>query len=230
MRDILADGGDWVEVGGERKHVIGYLKDFLFTPDALDAKVETFSGGERSRLLLAREFAKPSNLLILDEPTNDLDLETLDLLQEVIDDYAGTVLLVSHDRDFLDRTVTMVVGLDGSGTADVVVGGYGDWQAKRKADLAPPPPPKAAAPVAARRTVKLTYIEQRELDQLPGQIEAIGKAIARAETAMGDPGLYARDPNRFDALNAEADGKRRALAGAEERWLVLSEKAETLAA
>jgi len=230
VRDILADGGDWVEVAGERKHVVGYLKDFLFTAEVLDAKVETFSGGERSRLLLAREFARPSNLLILDEPTNDLDLETLDLLQEVIDDYGGTVLLVSHDRDFLDRTVTMVVGLDGSGSADVVVGGYADWAAKRKADAAPPPPPKAAAPVQVRRTVKLTYIEQRELDHLPGQLETIAKAIARAEAAMADPTLYARDPKRFDALNAEAEGKRRALAAAEERWLVLSEKAEGLAA
>ena len=230
VRDVLADGGDWVEVGGERKHVIGYLKDFLFPAEVLDAKVDTFSGGERSRLLLAREFARPSNLLILDEPTNDLDLETLDLLQEVIDDYAGTVLLVSHDRDFLDRTVTMVVGMDGSGSADVVVGGYADWAAKRKADAAPPPP-KASAPVAApKRLVKLTYIEQRELDHLPGQMETIGKAIARAEAAMADTGLYARDPKRFDALNAEAEGKRRALAAAEERWIKLSEKAETLAA
>ncbi len=107
-----------------RKHVAGYLKDFLFDPNVLDAKIETFSGGEQSRLLLAREFARVSNLLILDEPTNDLDLETLDLLQEVIADYAGTVLIVSHDRDFLDRTVTAVVALDGSGHADVVAGGY----------------------------------------------------------------------------------------------------------
>ncbi len=231
VRDILADGGDWVEVAGERKHVVGYLKDFLFTPDALDAKVETFSGGERSRLLLAREFARPSNLLILDEPTNDLDLETLDLLQEVIDDYGGTVLLVSHDRDFLDRTVTMVVGLDGSGSADVVVGGYGDWLAKRQADSAPPPSPKAAAPSGPpKRLIKLTYIEQRELDQLPARIEALGKAIASAEAAMADPALYARDPAAFDARNTEVARARTEKAAAEDRWLMLSEKAETLAA
>ena len=231
VRDVLADGGDWVEVAGERKHVIGYLKDFLFTADALDAKVETFSGGERSRLLLAREFARPSNLLILDEPTNDLDLETLDLLQEVIDDYGGTVLLVSHDRDFLDRTVTMVVGLDGSGSADVVVGGYGDWQAKRKADAAPPPPPKTAAPVAPpKRLIKLTYIEQRELDQSPAKIDALAKAVKASEAAMADPTLYAKNPRKFDALNAEAEAKRREIAATEERWLALSEKAEGLAA
>ena len=234
VRDIIADGGDWVDVAGERKHVIGYLKDFLFTPDALDAKVETFSGGERSRLLLAREFARPSNLLILDEPTNDLDLETLDLLQEVIDDYGGTVLLVSHDRDFLDRTVTMVVGLDGSGTADVVVGGYGDWAARRKADSAPSATfGGRTAPVAKsapRRLVKLSYIEQRELDMLPGQIEAMGKAIAKAEAAMADPALYVKDPKRFATLNAEVERTKRERATSEDRWLMLTDKAEAMAA
>ena len=113
VRDVLAEGGDWIDVRGVRKHVQGYLKDFLFDPGLVDARIGTLSGGERSRLLLAREFARKSNLLVLDEPTNDLDLETLDLLQEVIADYDGTVLIVSHDRDFLDRTVTVTLGLDG---------------------------------------------------------------------------------------------------------------------
>ena len=131
VRQVLADGGDWIEVLGVKKHVIGYLKEFLFDPGVVDALVGTLSGGERSRLLLAREFARPSNLLVLDEPTNDLDLETLDLLQEVIADYEGTVLIVSHDRDFLDRTVTITLGLDGSGIVDVVAGGYADWEARR---------------------------------------------------------------------------------------------------
>src|SRR5690606_35032538 len=131
LRDVLADGGDWVDVRGTRKHVQGYLKDFLFDPGLIDARVSTLSGGERSRLLLAREFARLSNLLVLDEPTNDLDLETLDLLQEVIADYDGTVLIVSHDRDFLDRTVTVTLGLDGSGKVDIVAGGYADWEARR---------------------------------------------------------------------------------------------------
>ena len=135
VRDVLADGGDWIEVLGVRKHVHGYLKEFLFEPGLIDARVGTLSGGERSRLLLAREFARASNLLVLDEPTNDLDLETLDLLQEVIADYDGTVLIVSHDRDFLDRTVTVTLGLDGSGKVDVVAGGYEDWVRKRKAPL-----------------------------------------------------------------------------------------------
>src|SRR3546814_5376043 len=117
VRDILADGGDWVEVRGVKKHIQGYLKDFLFDPGVVETSVAALSGGERSRLLLAREFARESNLLVLDEPTNDLDLETLDLLQEVIDDYDGTVLLVSHDRDFLDRPVTVPPGLDAIGRA-----------------------------------------------------------------------------------------------------------------
>ncbi|MBV9748404.1 MAG: ABC-F family ATP-binding cassette domain-containing protein, partial [Acetobacteraceae bacterium] len=127
VRDVLCDGGDWIEVRGSKKHIQGYLKEFLFDPKLADARVGTLSGGERSRLLLAREFARASNLLVLDEPTNDLDLETLDLLQEVIADYDGTVLIVSHDRDFLDRTVTVTLGLDGSGKVDIVAGGYEDW-------------------------------------------------------------------------------------------------------
>ncbi|HCI62696.1 MAG TPA: elongation factor 3, partial [Erythrobacter sp.] len=132
VRQVLAEGGDWIDVRGNRKHVQAYLKDFLFDPKIVDMKVSVLSGGERSRLLLAREFAKASNLLVLDEPTNDLDLETLDLLQEVIADYEGTVLIVSHDRDFLDRTVTITLGLDGTGRVDVVAGGYEDWQRKRR--------------------------------------------------------------------------------------------------
>ncbi|GAO39741.1 putative ABC transporter ATP-binding protein [Sphingomonas changbaiensis NBRC 104936] len=131
VRDVLADGGDWIEVRGTKKHIQGYLKEFLFDPGLADARVGTLSGGERSRLLLAREFARRSNLLVLDEPTNDLDLETLDLLQEVIADYEGTVLIVSHDRDFLDRTVTVTLGLDGSGKVDIIAGGYADWERKR---------------------------------------------------------------------------------------------------
>ncbi len=233
VRDILADGGDWVDVGGTRKHVAGYLKDFLFDPNVLEAKIETFSGGERSRLLLAREFARPSNLLILDEPTNDLDLETLDLLQEVIDDYAGTVLIVSHDRDFLDRTVTMVVALDGSGRADVVAGGYSDWERKKREVANPVQTPvgaaRAAAASPARKTVKLTYIEQRELDGLPAAIETLHRDITAAEAMLADPALYTRDPARFDKINRDADAMRARLAQAEERWMALEAKTENLA-
>src|SRR5947199_3077756 len=146
VKDVLATGGDWSEERGTKKHIKGYLKEFLFDPALTDAPVGSLSGGERSRLLLAREFAREANLLVLDEPTNDLDLETLDLLQEVIADYEGTVLIVSHDRDFLDRTVTVTLGLDGSGLVDAVVGGYADWEAKRRPKLeARKAPPRAVA-------------------------------------------------------------------------------------
>src|SRR4051794_5420146 len=131
VKDVLANGGDWIEVRGHKKHIKGYLKEFLFDPAIAEAPIGSLSGGERSRLLLAREFARAANLLVLDEPTNDLDLETLDLLQEVIADYDGTVLIVSHDRDFLDKTVTITLGLDGSGRVDVVAGGYEDWIRQR---------------------------------------------------------------------------------------------------
>ncbi|MFK4794890.1 ABC-F family ATP-binding cassette domain-containing protein [Sphingobium sp. ZW T5_29] len=227
VRDVLAEGGDWIDVRGVRKHVHGYLKEFLFDPSLAEAKVGTLSGGERSRLLFAREFARESNLLVLDEPTNDLDLETLDLLQEVIADYDGTVLIVSHDRDFLDRTVTVTLGLDGSGHVDVIVGGYADWVAKRQPRNAPkaekktvaPPPPKPAS-------AKLTYKDQRDLDLLPRRIEELEAAIARDEEALADPNLYTRDPSRFAALTQAIEQARADKDSAEERWLELAEKAE----
>ena len=166
VRDVLADGGDWVTVLGEKKHIKGYLKEFLFDPELAEARVATLSGGEQARLLLAREFARHSNLLVLDEPTNDLDLETLDLLQEVIADYDGTVLIVSHDRDFLDRTVTLTLGLDGSGKVDIVAGGYADWEKRRsapkvvaKSKAATPP-----APEKPKVQTKLSYKDQRDYD------------------------------------------------------------------
>ncbi|WP_126172313.1 ABC-F family ATP-binding cassette domain-containing protein [Altericroceibacterium xinjiangense] len=231
VRDILAEGGDWVDVRGTRKHVQAYLKDFLFDPSLIDARVGTLSGGERSRLLLAREFSRLSNLLVLDEPTNDLDLETLDLLQEVIADYDGTVLIVSHDRDFLDRTVTVTLGLDGSGHVDVVAGGYEDWQAKRtqrnapakakpKADTAPPPPP----PPPSR--TKLTYKDQRDYDLLPKRIEELDAQIARGEADLSDPQLYTRDPDRFAQLTEQLEKTRAEKDAAEERWLELAELVE----
>ncbi len=231
IREILAEGGDWVDVRGIRKHVQGYLKDFLFEPGMVDAKIGTLSGGERSRLLLAREFARKSNLLVLDEPTNDLDLETLDLLQEVIADYDGTVLIVSHDRDFLDRTVTVTLGLDGSGRVDIVAGGYADWEKQRKerrtsakpasakAEPAPspPPPPKKA---------KLSYKDQRDYELLPVRIEELEAAIIRDEAALHDPALYAREPAKFAALTAAIAKARADKDAAEERWLALAELAE----
>ncbi|MEQ8309604.1 MAG: ATP-binding cassette domain-containing protein [Sphingopyxis sp.] len=231
VRDVLADGGDWVEVRGVKKHIQGYLKEFLFDPGVVEASVGALSGGERSRLLLAREFARESNLLVLDEPTNDLDLETLDLLQEVIADYAGTVLLVSHDRDFLDRTVTVTLGLDGSGRVDIVAGGYADWEAKRvrpstaktkspASEAAPPAPPQARK--------KLSYKDQRDYDLLPARIEAIEAEMAAIEIELSDGALFTRDNARFNALTAQLDALRREKTAAEDRWLALAEEVEGL--
>ena len=229
VRDVLAEGGDWIDVRGVRKHIQGYLKDFLFEPGLVDAKVGTLSGGERSRLLLAREFARLSNLLVLDEPTNDLDLETLDLLQEVIADYDGTVLIVSHDRDFLDRTVTVTLGLDGSGKVDIVAGGYADWEKQRSQRNVPAKVSKSAAepaPPLPLKKAKLTYKDQRDYKLLPERIEELLAGIARDEAALHDPALYARDPAKFDALTKAIDAARAQNDAAEERWLELAELAE----
>ncbi|WP_425230605.1 ABC-F family ATP-binding cassette domain-containing protein [Sphingomonas sp.] len=231
VRDVLADGGEWIDVLGVRKHVHGYLKDFLFEPALIDAKIGSLSGGERSRLLLAREFARRSNLLVLDEPTNDLDLETLDLLQEVIADYDGTVLIVSHDRDFLDRTVTVTVGLDGSGKVDIVAGGYEDWERKRlPRAVAKRPSAKPAAPPVPPATVarKLTYNDQRDYDLLPAKIDGYDAAIARDEARLTDPDLYTRDPSAFSTLTAAIDRARADKEAAELRWLELAEQVEAL--
>jgi len=242
VRDILAEGGDWVDVRGARKHVQAYLKDFLFDPSVIDARIGTFSGGEQSRLLLAREFARTSNLLVLDEPTNDLDLETLDLLQEVIADYEGTVLIVSHDRDFLDRTVTVTLGLDGSGDVDIVAGGYEDWQKQRKdrqsgkprknadkpAAAAPTPTAKSAPnakpaqPIA--RSTKLSYKDQRDYEVLPQRVEELEVLIAKGEAALSDPDLYARDPDKFERINKSLELARAEKDEVEMRWLEIAEQ------
>jgi ATP-binding cassette subfamily F protein uup len=232
VRQVLAEGGDWIDVRGIRKHVQGYLKEFLFDPGIADMKVGVLSGGERSRLLLAREFARKSNLLVLDEPTNDLDLETLDLLQEVIADYDGTVLIVSHDRDFLDRTVTLTLGLDGSGKVDIVAGGYADWEAKRTKEAAGKPAVRAersrgsAPPPPPPKSTKLTYKDQRDYDLLPGRIEELDAMIARGEAALADPDLYTRDRAKFDRLMAALEKTRADKEAAETRWLELAELVE----
>jgi ATP-binding cassette subfamily F protein uup len=229
VRAVLTQGGDWIEVQGVKKHLIGYLKDFLFDPGVADAPIGSLSGGERSRLLLAREFARPSNLLVLDEPTNDLDLETLDLLQEVIADYDGTVLIVSHDRDFLDKTVTITLGLDGSGKVDIVAGGYADWETRRQVRReGSKPAAKATVVEPPRARVKLTYKDQRDYDQLPGRVEELEAIIARDETALMDADLYTRDPERFATLTASIAKARAEKDAAEERWLEVAETVEEL--
>ncbi|MEM6909485.1 MAG: ABC-F family ATP-binding cassette domain-containing protein [Pseudomonadota bacterium] len=233
VRDILAEGGDWIDVRGHRKHVQAYLKEFLFDPKIVDTKVGILSGGERSRLLLAREFARTANLLVLDEPTNDLDLETLDLLQEVIADFDGTVLIVSHDRDFLDKTVTVTLGLDGSGKVDIVAGGYADWEAKRrrpagskiKAANSPSPGP-SPAPVQQPKADKLSYKDKRDYELLPARIDELEAAIAKGEAILADPDLFQSDPQRFTTISKGIENARREKDEAEERWLELAERVE----
>ncbi|MDP2129434.1 MAG: ABC-F family ATP-binding cassette domain-containing protein [Erythrobacter sp.] len=241
VRQILAEGGDWIDVRGVRKHVQAYLKDFLFDPGLVDTNVGILSGGERSRLLLAREFARTANLLVLDEPTNDLDLETLDLLQEVIADFDGTVLIVSHDRDFLDRTVTVTLGLDGSGKVDIIAGGYADWEAKRKQPSTPTkagsntrqaqpggPLDGASTPTTGKPASppKISYKDQRDYEILPARIEELETAIARGEALLGDPELYSKDPQRFATISQGIANARAERDAAEERWLMLAEQIE----
>ena len=242
VKDVLANGGDWIDVRGSKKHIKGYLKEFLFDPAIADAPIGSLSGGERSRLLLAREFAREANLLVLDEPTNDLDLETLDLLQEVIADYEGTVLIVSHDRDFLDRTVTITLGLDGSGKVDIVAGGYEDWVRKRyEAHRSPAKAgaqaarsagnTKQASPPGPRPSTgnKLSYKDQRDYDRLPAEIERLQAAVAADEDALSDPDLYTRDPKRFAELTERIARHRADIEAAEVRWLEVAEMLEALA-
>ena len=235
VRDVLANGGEWIDVRGSKKHIKGYLKEFLFDPALADAPIASLSGGERSRLLLAREFAREANLLVLDEPTNDLDLETLDLLQEVIADYEGTVLIVSHDRDFLDRTVTVTLGLAGSGKVDVVAGGYEDWIRKRyeehrpRASARAPSKADAPAPRPSAASRKLSYKDQRDYDRLPGEIERLQEEVRSDEAALGDPDLFLRDPDRFAQIMERIARNRAEIEGAELRWLEVAEMAEELA-
>ncbi|MGF1608795.1 MAG: ABC-F family ATP-binding cassette domain-containing protein [Kiloniellales bacterium] len=235
---LVPGGGDSLMVRGRQRHVVSYLTDFLFAESQARQPVKSLSGGEKNRLLLARLFARPSNLLVLDEPTNDLDMETLDLLLEVLDGYDGTLLLVSHDRDFLDRLVTGIFAVEGDGRVADTVGGYGDYLAQRPAPPAPAPTgkPAPAKPKAKttdappRRAAKLSYKDARELERLPAEIERLNGAIAGLEGRLAQPDLYQRDRAGFEHATAELAETRRALAAAEERWLELEERRERLAA
>jgi ATP-binding cassette subfamily F protein uup len=230
LSDALTGGGsDYVSVNTERKHVIGYMKDFLFSPEQARTPIGKLSGGERGRLMLARALAQPSNLMALDEPTNDLDIETLELLQELLGDYPGTILLVSHDRDFLDRVATSVIVSEGEGRWREYAGGYSDMVAQRGYGLAGPSTPEPAKlektePRGAPRAMakrKLSFNEKRALETLPGRIETLKVEIATLEARLGDVDLHARDSAAFDrATRAYAD-KRAALDRAEDEWLEL---------
>lgn len=232
LRDALTGGGgDTVMVGGQPRHVIGYMKDFLFLPEQLGTPIERLSGGERGRLMLARALARPSNLLVLDEPTNDLDLETLDLLQELLADYDGTLLLVSHDRDFLDRVVTSTVAYEGDGRWLEYAGGYSDMLAQRGVEDAPAEPAPAPArqktskdPAKAPQGApkrKLSYNQKRALETLPGRIEELQAKIEKLADALGDPELFAKNPARFEAITVELGQRQSELEDAEEQWLEL---------
>jgi len=210
------------------------MKDFLFRPEQAGTPIGRLSGGERGRLMLARIFTRPSNLMVLDEPTNDLDFETLDLLQELIADYSGTVLLVSHDRDFLDRIVTSVIASEGEGRWTVYAGGYSDMLAQRGAargEAKAAARPKGSGeerrkPQGASR--KLSFKDKHALETLPGRMEMLEAEIARLEDRLADPGLYARDPDGFGKATAELTGKQTDLAEAEEEWLRLEMLREEL--
>jgi ATP-binding cassette subfamily F protein uup len=247
IADALTGGrGDQVIVGGRARHVASYMKDFLFTPEQMRTPLRALSGGERGRLMLARALAKPSNLLVLDEPTNDLDLETLDLLQELITDYQGTVLLVSHDRDFLDRIVTSVLAAEGNGSWLEYAGGYSDMIAQRRGRDLPKssalrkgggmgdngagsgPISGAASPAQPRR--KLSFKEKHALDALPATIAALENEIAKlAQRLASQPDLYSRDPKGFASTTERLAMAQDELAKAEEQWLELEMLREELA-
>ncbi|WP_298364227.1 ATP-binding cassette domain-containing protein [uncultured Bradyrhizobium sp.] len=232
LAEALTGGrGDHVMVGDKSKHVIGYMKDFLFAQEQRGTPLEALSGGERGRLMLARALAKPSNLLILDEPTNDLDLETLDVLEDMLGDYEGTVILISHDRDFLDRVVTSVIVPEGQGHWIEYAGGYSDMLAQRGADVKreavkadaaveEKKEARAAAPEAAPRR-RLSFNEKHALETLPKTIDKLHAEIAKQQKLLDDPDLYAKDRKKFDAASAAIAKAQNELAAAEDRWLEL---------
>ncbi len=222
----LCNEGDHVYVRGEYRHVVAYLKDFLFKPEQAQCPVAALSGGEKNRLMLAVALAQTSNFLVLDEPTNDLDMDTIDLLQEVLDEYQGTALIVSHDRDFLDRVVTSVIYMPGNGSATEYPGGYSDLEAKI-GSLHPVEAPlkkeksKESKTVSApaKKTTKLSYNQQRLLEVLPDRVAALEAEIQTIETELSDAGLFTSDREKFDRLTAELEKKRRELEDAENQWL-----------
>ena len=235
LADTISPGSEWIETGGARKHVMSYLGDFLFAPERARSPVSTLSGGERNRLLLARLFALPANVLVLDEPTNDLDIETLDLLEELLQGYAGTVFLVSHDRRFLDNVVTSTIAWEGDpayggrpGFWREYEGGYEDWRTQRdraRVVVAPAAPAAGkAAPAPAVPRSKLSYKDQRELDALPGRIEALEAEQKALGERLASPELYAREPESAAALHARFAEIDADLMAALERWESLASR------
>lgn len=226
---MCPNGGEMVNVRGRARHVVGYLSDFLFDESQVRSPVGNLSGGEHSRLLLARLFARPGNLLVLDEPTNDLDVETLDLLQEALDEYKGTVLLVSHDRDFIDRMATSTIVLDGTGGAIEYIGGYTDYlRFKPKPINIEPKRRRRGTKVPQKARTSLGYKEQHELEGLPRNIEKLNRKLSDLELLLADPNLYLKDPVAFEVVTNDLADVRMALARAENRWIELENKREEL--
>jgi len=230
LSDALTGGGtDTVIVGGQARHVASYMKDFLFAPEQIRTPLRVLSGGERARVMLARALARPSNVLVLDEPTNDLDLETLDVLEEMLGDYAGTVILISHDRDFLDRVVNAVIVPEGNGRWTEYAGGYSDMLAQRGSDVvrkqAAKPAPAEANPPPSREPKpgrkRMTFNDKHALETLPAKMAALQQDIRKLQAQLDDPGLYARDPKQFAQVSTMLAAAQAELSAAEERWLEL---------
>lgn len=230
--DNISDGRSEVTINGKPRHIISYLQDFLFAPERSRQPVRSLSGGERNRLLLAKLFTKPANVLVLDEPTNDLDVETLELLEELLIDYQGTVLLVSHDRAFINNVVTGTLVFEGDGAVNEYVGGYDDWLRQRKIDLPPPVQrsdrPRAAAKPKPKPANKLSYKDQRELDTLPQQIEALETELTEIQQALADPDLYQQQPAKVTELTARMQVVEGELGQCYQRWEALEALQENL--
>lgn len=228
VADTIAPGSEWVEIGGVKKHIKSYLNDFLFSPQRADSPVEALSGGERNRLLLARLFALPANLLVLDEPTNDLDIDSLELLEQVLEDYSGTLILVSHDRRFLDNTVTQVLAAEGNGEWHEYVGGYSDWVKYRRPQAAPAAAPKAEKPAqpkpARAKSVKLSYKEERELESLPKEIDALETEQQELLEKMAGPSYHELPGAEIKADRDRLEAIPQILEERYERWQELESK------
>jgi ATP-binding cassette subfamily F protein uup len=222
VRDNASGGAEAVVINGKRRHIVGYLEDFLFTPEQAGGPVTRLSGGERNRLLLARLFTKPSNVLVMDEPTNDLDLETVELLEDLLIDYPGTLLLVSHDREFLNNVVTSTLVLEGAGRIKEYAGGYDDWLRQRRVEV-PPPVQPVEKPKPARTPPKeparrLTFKQRQELEALPGRIEALEAELGQVHQAMADPAYYRQPPAVLAESGARLQALQKELAEAYQRW------------
>lgn len=229
--EVINPGSQWVEIGKQRKHVIGYLEDFLFEPARAQSPVKSLSGGERARLLLARLFARPANVLVFDEPTNDLDIETLELLESLLQEFTGTVIIVSHDREFLDNVVTQTIAFEGAGKWGCYVGGYAEWLSQRPApkdiepkDVKPTETHKSSAPSQPKRIQRLSSWEQAELDELPEKIEELETLQAQLNDKLSSPETYQAGAESFESIQNELLDIQAALAKLYERWQALESR------